>query len=336
VSSLDFTVVPAVAGGTTVTFQWTGTHATSYQVEIGSTSGGSDVATLEAAAPPFTWSGAPVGTFYARVRGKAGGTLGAPTSDVTIASVDARLVIDALIFGNGPLAVAGNAAGPWVQDRMDGWMPGSAVEIRLAQSVPVYVESLSNQTAAQIGPATRGAVTVSVEAGRFPDPLPDPARDEITVSQLTAAQVLEQCRCEKCVGCAWTWHIDSRITRSKILLSDMAQSSAVSHEIGHAIGLSHIIVPTGMRPAFAMGFTTDGQYAARGAVDVFDPATVKMLETLYGAGFTSGASRRQFEAAGFVPSAVTAGARDERRRPAIARQDGEETVVVRPLCGSAP
>jgi hypothetical protein len=336
-TALDFTVVPMVASQTTVTFTWKGTNATSYQVEIGSRAGASDVATIEASDSPATWSGVPVGTFYVRVRGRQGASVGAASNEVTVASVDARQVIEALVFGTGPLAVAGNAAGPQLPDTMEGWPPGTVFQVKIGQSLFSGFAALVEQTAAQIGPATRGAVQAIV-AGRFPDPQPDPARGEVTVGMLAPDAILTQCLCQSCVGCAWTWLVGPTITRSRILLSDSAQPSAAAHELGHAIGLAHIIVPSGMRPAFAMGFTTDGRYAARGQTETLDPATVRVLETLYGAGLTAGATRRQFEAAGFVPSAAAASARrpDARGPGFVLRQEGEETVVVRPLCEPPP
>lgn len=318
-----------------VEFRWTGSNASGYQVEIGRSSGATDFTTLESAgaATTLTWSGAPVGTFYASVRGRNGSTLGSPSSEVVVASIDARRMIDALVFGFGPLAVAGNAAGPFLPDRMDGWQPGAAFEVVLGESLPAAFASAAESTAQQIAPATRGLVRASVR-GRQPDPLPSPRPGEVTISFVSPQAVQEQCDCDRCVGCASTYFLGSFIQRALIKVSSEAQAATIAHELGHAIGLSHIITAAGVRPPFSMGLTTDGQFSSSGRLNVLDPATIRMLETIYGAGLTAGASRRQFEALGFVlPEAQSARAGQARGWPgATVTREGVETVLRRPVC----
>ncbi len=67
---------------------------------------------------------------------------------------------------------------------------------------------------------------------------------------------------------------------------------------------------------------------------VLEPATIRMLETLYGMGFTAGSSYREFEAAGLVPpwdaaSAASAPSGQAGRRRV--REDGLETIVIEPI-----
>jgi hypothetical protein len=334
-SALDFVITPMVNGATTVAFQWSGSDASAYTLEVGSASSGSDVGRFDAgASTSFTWSGAPVGTFYARVVPRQGTTAGTASNEVIVGSIDARQMIDALIFGSGPLAVAGNAAGPLQADRMEGWQPGSTMRVTIGESAPSYVTTAVEKTAAQVGPATAGTVQ-AVVSGRAPDPLPSPAPGEVTVSLLSAADVKDQCTCTNCVGCAWQWLRGSVVTRGRILISTDAQHSAAAHELGHIVGLAHIISAAGVRPAFTMGFTTDGKYSPDAQLDVLDPATVRMLETLYGTGLTAGSSRTQFEAAGLVPQAASASSMGEARRTdprRVVRTEGLETVVLKPLC----
>jgi hypothetical protein len=335
-SGLDFNLIPAVNGGSVVEFRWTGSDATSYVIEIGRSPGASDVATLESpgAATTLSWTGVPIGTFYARVRGKSGSTLGSPSSEVLVGSLDARYVIEALVFGAGPLAVAGNAAGPIEGDRMEGWQPGSAFEIILGESLPATYATAAQTTAEQIGTGTRGVVRASVR-GRQPDPLPAPRPGEVTVSYKTLQEIKDECRCDSCVGCASTFYLGSFVQRVDIRISSDAQPATVAHELGHAIGLAHIISAAGVRPPFTLGVTTDGQYSPNGRIPQLDPATVKMLDTVYGAGLSAGSSRRQFEALGFViPASASAATRATRALPrgTSVSQYGLETVVTRPVC----
>lgn len=335
-TALDFAIIPMVSNGTVVDFRWSGSNASSYRLEIGSSSGASDVAMLDTSGPvtSWTWNGVPVGNFYARVKGLQGTTAGAASNEVLVGSIDARQMIDALIFGYGPLAVAGHLAGPIVQDRMDGWQPGTGFEVVLGESVPADVAASADKTVQQIGPATKGAVQASVR-GRRPDPLPGPRSGEVTISMLTTEEVKGQCKCNNCVGCAITWYLGSFAQRGRILISTQAQMAAAAHELGHVIGLAHIISAAGVRPPFTMGFTTDGQYSPGGQLNQLDPATIRMLETVYGAGLPAGSTRRQFEIAGLVPpgGAGAASPSLSQRSGYLVTQEGLETVVLKPLCG---
>jgi hypothetical protein len=330
-----------VNNGTVVEFRWSGTGASGYQLEIGSSSGASDAATFETSGPTalFTWTGVPIGNFYARVRGRQGTTLGAASNEVLVGSIDARQMIDALVFAYGPLAVAGNLGrglltGYW-QDRMLGWQPGWGFAVTLGESVPASFVTSTEQTIQQIGPATHGAVQAGV-VGRAPDPLPSPGPGEVMMSMVTAEEVAAQCECDRCVGCAWTWYRASFAQRARIIMSPAAEVATASHELGHVIGLAHIISAAGVRPPFTMGVTTDAQYSPRGRLDVLEPATIRMLETIYGAGLTADSTRRQFEAAGLVPPEGTGGASlaASQRRPLgyDVKEEGIEIVVRKPLC----
>jgi len=334
---LDFTMIPAVNDGTVVEFRWSGSGASSYELEIGRAAGASDVASLTSAGAEtmLSWSRAPVGSYYARVRPRSGTSIGAASNEVLVGSVDPRFVVDALVFGYGPLAVAGNAAGPNVQDQMDGWQPGGGFELILSESLPEAHVAAAEATVRQVFPATRGRVNAAVRE-RQPEPLPLPRTGEVTVGYRSPQQILAACRCESCVGCAATWYLGSFAQRAEILVSSETQPPTVAHELGHVIGLSHIISAAGVRPPFTMGLTTDGRFSPQGRLGELEPATLKMLETVYEAGLSAGSSRRQFAALGFVAresefSAALTGA-PLRAPGTTAARDGIETVVRRPVC----
>jgi len=332
-AGLDFTLVPMVNNATTVAFQWSGS-ATSYRLAIGRSSGAADVASVDVGpATSFTWSQVPVGMFYARVVPYRGTAAGTATSDLLVDSIDARQMIDALVFADGPLSVPGNPAGPLIADRMEGWPPGTPMTITLGADVPASVEASIQKTAAQIAPATHGLVQ-AVVAGRSADAQPSPNDFEVTISMGSPSDINDKCQCSNCVGCAWQWFRGSVIQRGRILVSTSAQPSTSAHEIGHVLGLAHITSPDGVRPPFTLGITPDGKYSPNGQLDQLDPATTRMLETIYGQGLTAGASRAQFEAAGLVPPASAAALAALARRPRGYRawSDGNEIVVVKPAC----
>jgi hypothetical protein len=336
---LDFTIIPMVSNGTVVDFHWTGSGASAYKLEIGSSSGASDVGTFETSVPTttFTWNNVPIGTFYARVRARQGATLGGSSNEVVVGSIDARQMIDAMLFGHGPLAVAGNSGrtlstGYW-KDRMLGWQPGASFAVILGESVSTAFTAATEKTVQQIAPATRGAVHAGI-LGRHADPLPPPNPGEVTISVVSLQELKDFCRCEKCVGCARTFYLGSFARRAQILVTANAQVAAPAHELGHVIGLAHIISAAGVRPPFTMGFTTDGQYAPSAQIDVLDPATVRMLETVYDAGLTPGSTGSEFEASGLVPSASVASfdAPAPSSPGYVVTREGLETVVLKPLC----
>ena len=282
-----------------------------------------------------------MGTFYARAQAWQGSTTGPFSAAVEVGSIDARLMIDALVFGRGPLAVEGNAAGPVQPDRMEGWQPGSSFRLIVAESVSAPFASAAEKAASQIGPATRGAVQAAIAPGREPDPLPcsRPWRGHALHAGPGGGQGSMRLRAAASAvpgpGTAAAF-----ATRAEVLCSSAAHLSVVAHEIGHVIGLAHIISARGVRPPFTMGVTTDGQYSPEGQLDVLDPATVRMLEALYGAGLTAGSSRTQFEAAGFVPpedssASAATDSRGPTSRP-LAAPDGDETLVVKPFCEATP
>ena len=339
VRNLDFTIVPMVNDATEVAFRWSGSGTSGHRLEVGSSSGASDVALLDVGpSTSYLWTRVPVGNFYARVKGLQGASVGAPSNEVLVGSIDARQMIDALLFAYGPLAVARSPgrsllSGPRL-DRMLGWQPGTGLAVVFGESVPAATVSAAEKTVQQIGPATRGAVQAGV-VGRRPDPLPLPAPGEVTLSMAEPAEVLRRCNCETCVGCAATFYSGSFAQRAWIVMSTTTSPPTAAHELGHVIGLAHVISAAGVRPSFTMGVTTDGQYSPAGRLDELDPATVRMLETIYGAGFTAGSSRRQFEAAGLVPPEGTGAAplaASDRRSGYVVTEEGAETLVLKPLC----
>jgi hypothetical protein len=336
-SGLDFVLLPALNGASEIVFTWSGANATSYRVEIGQSSGAADVATFDAgASTSYTWSRVPVGNLYARVRPDPAGGGGNTSNEVLVGSIDPRRMVDALVFGYGPLAVAGNVGrsltgGAW-QDRVLGWQPGSSFDVVLADEVPAPFASSAEMTAAQIGPATRGTVTARL-ASRRPDADAAPLPGEVVVRWFADdAALREDCACAECVGCARTYYQGSFARRAQIALGPSSSVATMAHELGHVIGLAHVITAAGMRPPFTMGLTTDGRFSSSGRLDRLDPATVRMLQDLNDMGFTAGTSRRQLEAAGIVlPEAGTSLARLPPTHTVIERS-GLETVVLKPVC----
>lgn len=162
---------------------------------------------------------------------------------------------------------------------------------------------------------------------------------------MTQEDVERICRRSGVLGCATTsrsgpffrWSSIVFVPKSGRSLSDAA---ILAHELGHAFGLCHTIVATGVEPPFSMGVTPDGLYSpGRGQMGRFDAATVKAGESVYGAGLIAGANRRQFVAAGLVPPEPSGLGLPSSSPPGYAGAPEEilqeglgETIVLKPFC----
>ena len=314
-----------------------GTGAQSFLVEVGSSAGASDVARMEAPASPFRWPGVPVGNFYVRVKGRNPAGEGPSSTDVLVGSVDPRDVIDALFMGQGRLAVSVNQGCPAGGGRMGGWPSGSRILLIVAQAVPASKFSAAVTTANQFTEATLGMVAVAgVIQTDDPDPLPHD--EEITIAEKSDEETQAYCRVAFPVGGCASSIRDSlgRTRRVRIVMSRTGSGDAgVVHELGHALGLCHVVAAAGFTPTPTMGINPDGTFTSvPGRLGRFDPATLKAEETVWGAGLRPGTSREGFVRAGLIPAEPSGlGPVGAEAEPGeiIALEDGR-VMVIRPFC----
>jgi hypothetical protein len=347
-AGLAATVIPEVGGRTVVELSWSGAStATGYTLEFGTRGGTYDLGRVEFAGPAtsYHWTGVPVGNLYVRLRARnEGGET--PSAELLVGSVDPEDVIDALILGSGRLAVARSPGCP--TGAMIGWRPDSGIAVRPSPRLSETQRRAVERTSQQVAPATRGLVRAGVSPTDDPDP--QPAGGEVTLTRLPLEAVRALCRSSTAVGCAQQRITSGRFIESVRIVATDAEEGAfgdsiMAHELGHAIGMCHIIYAAGFTPPPTMGVTPDGLYSpGRGQLGMWEPATVKALETVYGAGLSAGATRNLFVAAGLVPaepSGVTAAslARAGFRWPKEWRVEelpGGDLIVTKPFCaGSA-
>jgi hypothetical protein len=339
ISQLAATIAPEIGGRTVVDLTWSGgAGAQSFLVEVGSKSGATDVARMETSTSPFRWTSVPVGTFYVRVRGRNGVGEGPASADVLVGSVDPRDVIDALFLGQGQLAVSINQGCPAGGNRMAGWPSGSRIRLVVAQAVPAGKFNAAVATGEQFTGATLGAVAVA-DVSRTDDPDPIPRDDEITIAEKSAEETQTLCRTATPVGgCASSIRDGlGRTRRVRIVMSRTGSGdSGVAHELGHALGLCHIIAAAGFTPTPTMGINPDGTFTSvPGRLARFDPASLKATETVWGAGLRPGTFRAAFVSAGLIPSEPSgfAGELAAEAEPGevIGLEDGR-VMVIRPFC----
>jgi hypothetical protein len=341
IQSLDFGITPEVGGRSVVDFTLLGGElATRFQVEVGSTPGATDVATLSfpaqkgQATHPGEWKPAPIGTLFARARAENSAGSSPWSREVQIASVDPRDVIEALFLGEGRLEADG--PGCFQRGEMRGWQAGSVISVVVSSSVPENQLAAVRQTVAQLPSATLGALQGTVRRADRVDPTP--GVNEIAITVVPPAQA--EARCRGYSACSLGRYSGPFITGATIVVAEGALPTndwLLPHELGHAaFGLCHIHAPEGLRPGPTM--TGSGSFARLTAQ--LEPLTLKALEAVYRAGLTAGASRAQFVAAGLVnperyrPSAASA-LQPHRGEMKVVDFGGGVVEVIKPLCTRA-
>ncbi len=343
VTDLDFVVTAEAGNRNAVDLKWAfgagSVVGPAFLVEVGTSPGLSDVAVIDtgSSAPSHHWQPAPVGKFYIRVKARNEAGTGPPSEDVMVRSLDPRDFIEAIFLGTGPL----RDQPPFCSGTMTGWPAGSDIRVLVSTSVPSSLAEVVTKTVAQIPEATHGSVRGTVEMVNDPDPRP---RDgEITFAALDAASLARFCG-DGSSGCAATTRRGYEIQSARIgVLSSLDRESrdTVAHEFGHAVlGLCHMYGPVGFLAGVRPPPIMAGGTGEINNNDSWDPSTVRATAAAYGAGLTPGAGWPDFFAAGLVnppasSSSTSTGAVPETgaRSGWIIRHEGDETVLIKPLCG---
>jgi hypothetical protein len=308
--TITATTVPELGNRNSVTFTVTSasTGVTNWIVEIGRQSGLSDVSTITTpnAETTFVIRPLPIGVLYARVYSQGAGGKSAASAEALLGSYDPREIIDAMLMGSGPLAVSGNAG--CRGGIMEGWAWGTTVKIQTAAGLSTSHQTAAADTAAQIAGMTTGQVNATLQSVADPGGTAfNPGADTILIRQGTAQEVRDQCRCTSCVGCATSFFRGNFKAAVYVQVGPTTTGPTTAHEIGHGIGLCHIISAAGFTPPLTMGVTTDGEFSPAGRSSRQDAVAVKAMETVYAAGMQAGESRSRFASLGLVPPSTGLG-----------------------------
>ena len=301
---LSANTVPDLRNGNSVTFTLSGsaTGITNWVVQIGRSSGQSDVATLSPAASQttFTVRPLPIGVLYARAYAQGAAGKSPASAEVVLGSYDPREIIDAVLMGSGPMAVAGNVG--CRSGVLEGWQWGTTVRIQTTTGLSVGHLQAAADTAVQIARMTTGQVNAFVESVGDPGPgVFYPGLDTIFIRQGTDEEVRQQCRCTSCVGCATSYSRGSFKAGVYVQVTSSTSGATVSHEIGHGVGLCHIISAAGFNPPLTMGVTTDGVFSPSGRLGRIDDVISQAMETVYAAGAQAGDTRSRLASLGLLP-----------------------------------
>jgi hypothetical protein len=291
-SAFAVTLQKVNATNNEVSMSWTGTES-SYQLTIGTTSGGSNSLNTTVTGTSFTWTSPRTGgSYFARVASKRGESTSSPSSEITIFVLDIRNVIDAMIFHSGPMADSPNNAltNPPAAVWADGTRLRVIVSAEAGETVRAMAQTFADQYAALVG----GAVTATTEMSTdtFAS-LTTPTN----LAEFTIAVRIKNGFCtEGALGCAFYGPAPVGANRSFVTLAQTGGLflSATGHEMGHTYGMGHIATPQSGRPEFR--FMMHNSASSEQMTDV-----EKLAVTLArAAGLRSGWTRNQALAADLV------------------------------------
>ena len=226
---------------TEVSITWTPAPEGTSVVEIGTSSGASNLGSFEVSQASFEYGDLPPGRVYTRVRTKIAGVLSDPSNEDSTHYFDFRDYIEALFLGTGPLSPTDGNHGCTATGVVRGFPAGTTVDVIASASTLSSGElSAVSSTASKTSYATAGAITAAFSQTSDADPVP--VRDQMTV---TIQPNASSQGCPSNAGCAlhtWIGGASGGLYHStRALLSDGHPARATSHEVGHGvIGLCHV------------------------------------------------------------------------------------------------
>ncbi len=200
---------------------------------------------------------------------------------------DDRKVIEALIFGTGPL---GAGACPAYQ-RWAGFPRGSHIEIVLASNVAKDKRDQIQSTLNQVVHATQGAITVSLN-------LAEEAEPSIQNYKVVSMTHNDPTRfgCVSKVGCTHhEWKNPGVLKGSRAVQPEEQTPQAYAHDvIGHGIlGMCHIQAQSIGGPEHSLMSGGPGIYSGQNSGRLTE-LDIHVLQTVYASHLSPGATRQDF------------------------------------------
>ena len=206
---------------------------------------------------------------------------------------DDRKVIEALIFGTGPL---GAGACPAYQ-RWAGFPRGSHIEIVLATNVAKDKRDQIQSTLNQVSHATQGAITVSLN-------LAEEAEPSIQNYKVVSMTHDDPTRfgCVSKVGCTHhEWNNPGVLKGSRAVQPEEQTPQAYAHDvIGHGIlGMCHIQAQSIGGPEHSLMSGGPGIYSGQNSGRLTE-LDIHALQAVYASHLSPGATRQDFIQAGLI------------------------------------
>lgn len=292
----------------TVPLSWVAaTGASSYIIEIGSSAGASNRATITTpdAGTSYTLTDAAFGQSFVRVRSRNDAGVSNVSSEVSFNVVDFGHYIEALFLGTGPLQAPNdplpcvNLPGGLTRGVLHGFARGSDVRILVASAVSGGNQQVIREMSGTIPEATAGRLMTTFDLSDSQDPTP---RDnQITIAH--AVDTVPLCGSPIICGPGPIFRGNAVITSAKFTYSDAIWDVPSVHEIAHVLGMCHVNGDlTGGRPNNSLmgSLSIPPTSGSPSHAPRLSPWDIETLQAVYGSSLHPGAVRSDFVAAGLI------------------------------------
>lgn len=297
--------------GSIYEFRWAAPSGsvTSFAVEVGSSTGASDIGVFEApsSATAYSLTTQHRGAMFVRVRARTAGGLGNPSNELRVE--DQRDVIEALFLSTGALRSPDHQPicqfGSLFPDDIEGFRRGTTVSALLLNSLPESHKQTAARFFDDLIAATMGSLRV---VRNFSD---DRAYMEGVfgrngfrgINELIVLDVADARPFCGSLGCGGgrlppgattaVFQNASVVVQRTDPVFNNSTEAIIAHELSHAFGLCHIASPI-------MGeYTLMGTSAIAG-VTRLSPAELAAVRSLYGAGLGPGSKRQELVSSGLI------------------------------------
>ncbi|MBP8275061.1 MAG: fibronectin type III domain-containing protein [Acidobacteria bacterium] len=267
---------------------WSGSNATDYRVYIGSTPQANDLKVVDVTGMSYTFI-APrtANTYFARVAARDGSQIGAPSAETSFTTADVRHIVDALFFKSGPMSEAHAIQLGTMPASV--WPVGTRLRVVVSPEAGERVRALAQAAMDDYASLTQQSVTGTAEL------VADDMR-ALTTADLPrytiAIRVLAGFCSARAAACASFGPAPLGRDASLITLQTATVTGVtVTHEMGHAYGLSHIFGETAIL-RFLMGPSAGSATFSSGERDA--------IASAFAGGLRAGTTRDMALAAGLV------------------------------------
>ncbi len=275
-----------------IVLDWYGT-APGYRVLIGSTSNASDVRSVDLTSTRYTFLAArTANTYYARVVATDGDQTSAPTSELTVSTLDLRHIIDALFFNGGPMSEFRAVQPGWAPAAV--WPDGTHLRMPVSREAGESIRTLMQAAIEEYSSVVGGAITGTTE-------LVDDDLRSVAPSQLPPFTIATRISTTQCpaiaAGCASIGPAPLGSNASVVTLaSTSVTGTTIGHELGHANGLFHLLRINSNRPEFRFLMSSPSSTSTLSDVEKAAIAAAR------DGGIRAGTTREQALAADLVPA----------------------------------
>lgn len=234
-----------------ITVSWSGS-GTTYRVLAGAAPGGSEALSVDVTGTSYTWT-APrtANIYYIRVAATSGGQLGTASQELPVFTIDMRNVIDALFFGYGPMS---DANGALPASSVAVWADGTAINLTVTNESGDVSLTAAKAFVNDYLTTTSNFITVSYDTTAT-------TYKGVSLSAIPLNAVIVRVDNTICPGtgviaCAYYGPLPYGPGRSFVNLNLAPSpgvsggSVAITHEVGHAFGLHHLVQNSSARAEF--------------------------------------------------------------------------------------